>query len=823
MHKVSKQKTLLLVLTLFLGLLAASAQDQLLVLDFEDASEFSRWRPLAAEIKQNQDPRYIFEGKSSAVFINEHSSVGEARWPRVEMSIAHTPGGGDWSLYNELHFDLFNPHDFDAAFHIKFTYSDGTANTMHNHKILPGHTHKVWPLPDLMRNKKVARIMFLQSDPSAAFNVYVDNFQLQINPQIFNERLQAMENYIKFEVDTEDCAKADMLEDLLQLRQDLAALRIKPSAMLQKMRMLNQISDNFEKLKEKLYEKLCKLAVDEFELAFPQADWGYGWTHGAKKVHREQLPYQGQIAGTAQMHLARREVESVQIVLRSRKKIDEVKVQVGELKNLENGMVLPPGQIETMLVGYVKTLPAPYRVEPATWRPDPLLSFMDSFSLDAEVWQPVWIDVTAKEDTQPGTYQGHISVSGRQAAELKIPFSVTVWDFALPLRSKQQQLISFNCNAHILPYVDENVDSKNADFVAFNNWKSGKVGQLSAGAQRYRDLDLKIQEMLLRHRVNPSPIYDAHRPLRLEDAQRWLDLGGNTINLSYVTAQGIKKGELLPNWVYSRLFDFLEQIIPQLKKAGIYDYAWLYSFDEVSEASYAAAIDILAKVKEKYADLPVLTTAFDRDYGLYSGLDSYIDGWCPNIETFVRELDKVRYMQGRGKKIWFYSLTHRPGKVMSLTIEEPATAARMTVGMAQVKYKPDGFLYYAVTEGQINQKRISTGPLTEHNGRSYADFNGCGMLLYPSVAGPMPCIRLKAMRDGFEDFEYYALLEDLLVKVKSGKLALSSAELEELESLAAINPQVIKDLEDYDRSGDVLMAERAKIGAFLQKHKALLH
>ena len=50
-------------------------------------------------------------------------------------------------------------------------------------------------------------------------------------------------------------------------------------------------------------------------------------------------------------------------------------------------------------------------------------------------------------------------------------------------------------------------------------------------------------------------------------------------------------------------------------------------------------------------------------------------------------------------------------------------------------------------------------PAFSHGGA----YNGGGQLLYPGdevgIEGPVASIRLKALRDGMEDYEYFALLE----------------------------------------------------------------
>ena len=58
-------------------------------------------------------------------------------------------------------------------------------------------------------------------------------------------------------------------------------------------------------------------------------------------------------------------------------------------------------------------------------------------------------------------------------------------------------------------------------------------------------------------------------------------------------------------------------------------------------------------------------------------------------------------------------------------------------------------------------------------------FNGGGYLFYPGVPcgidGPIPCMRLKNLRDGMEDYEYFVILEELAGKKAVDKIVDSVA------------------------------------------------
>ena len=67
----------------------------------------------------------------------------------------------------------------------------------------------------------------------------------------------------------------------------------------------------------------------------------------------------------------------------------------------------------------------------AGWWPDPLLP-RDAFPLPAETTQPVWITVRVPRDAPAGDYAGKVRLVSGAAVLAEVPFTVHVWDFALP-------------------------------------------------------------------------------------------------------------------------------------------------------------------------------------------------------------------------------------------------------------------------------------------------------------------------------------------------------------------------------------------------------
>ena len=150
-------------------------------------------------------------------------------------------------------------------------------------------------------------------------------------------------------------------------------------------------------------------------------------------------------------------------------------------------------------------------------------------------------------------------------------------------------------------------------------------------------------------------------------------------------------------------------------------------------------------------------------------IDHAVDIWCPLWSFIHREtiLDKISH----GDEVWSYTaLTQRaPGyhpdydKVKDFDppywhIDRPLTVYHAPMWI-NWQYNITGLLYWTTVATTLDPWNIPAFTSFQRY------FNGGGYLLYPGfpcgMDGAVSCIRLKNIRDGMEDCEYFALLEKL--------------------------------------------------------------
>jgi len=312
---------------------------------------------------------------------------------------------------------------------------------------------------------------------------------------------------------------------------------------------------------------------------------------------------------------------------------------------------------------------------------------------------------------------------------------------------------------------------------------------------------------LLQHRVNPGSIYRSTPP-PIEDVRYWVEHGLTAFNIVYVRKRrGIREGEPYPAKQREDILRLLADYVPKLKAAGLYRYAYIYGFDEIGRNSYAAMKDIFGRIKQRYPDLPLMTTARVPDYGLKSGLADVVDIWTPLTARY--KLDKVEAARRRGEHVWWYICIAPRHPHANWFIEYPAIDARSLMGVQSFKFKTEGFLYYTFTRWSVNDHPIRAGPYTDWNPASYKGNNGDGSLICPGPDGPLPTIRIENLRDGLEDYEYFRLLEDEMTMAE--RQGAHKAMLEAARKALIVGDDVVKSLTEFSKDPEAIYRKRREV------------
>ena len=391
--------------------------------------------------------------------------------------------------------------------------------------------------------------------------------------------------------------------------------------------------------------------------------------------------------------------------------------------------------------------------ESAGYYPEVLLTLADSFEVKKGNNQGFTINVTACKDAPAGMYKAVLTINDANGNEIKKADVYTyVWDFTLP----------------DTPYSKSSIGLSSFDLYAALGMYGGDDNKTFA---EYYDflLDHNLSANLL-----PYDITDSRADAYMSDP-RVTSFGINSYNLSFpdqdnwdVVMQRWNKVQTNPEWADKACFYYVDE--PQgsdgatrvkaqheyiTEKLGIDDFDIAIAFGN-NMADQANNIDMLEFLKP-YVDIFVPSSGgfmpnFDGDH--------YIEGlWTPRqaYNKYGESLPRLQAIkEDPDKELWWYVCVGPQFPWPNLFVNYHGLMTRV-IWWQQFMYDVDGFLYWATQADWNNLVRVRDDVYPT---------NGDGTLLYLGErygrVGPMASWRLTQIRDGFDDFDYLRMAEELV-------------------------------------------------------------
>ncbi len=485
----------------------------------------------------------------------------------------------------------------------------------------------------------------------------------------------------------------------------------------------------------------------------------------------------GSVEGTdtAEIFCAKNETESFQVAIMAKDSpLRRVHASLDPLQNEKNEEIPREG------IGLYRVIEVPVRnsaprtTEPPGLYPDPLVPFVNPYSgeelkgpqwneesgtairfgaNDFDLWpnriETVWVDISVPESVKPGLYEGEFRIKTREGIEARIPVRLTVWDFSLPQG----------------PTLENH-------FGGFS-YLAGYYG-IQRNSDRYRLLEDRYIAMMAHHRINP-PVPSRLFPKPLEDGSIQVDENTARTLADFIETYHVTNIEI-PHAPYSdslgkdrdKAIRFYRSWYAFLESRGWEKRAYHYMLDEPNTAeAYERVRQLGALVKE--AEPRIRRLVVEQPYLQnpdWGSLDDAIDIWCP-LFSFIHELS-VQKMIAAGDAVWSYSalVQSAPGYHPDYEsvkndnppywqIDFPILSYRIAPWL-NYRYGVTGLLYWSTVYWQSPKRN----PWDDPGFR--VCFNGDGFLFYPGedagIEGPIASIRLKNLRDGMEDYEYFVLL-----------------------------------------------------------------
>lgn len=425
------------------------------------------------------------------------------------------------------------------------------------------------------------------------------------------------------------------------------------------------------------------------------------------------------------LYLAKREYEACQIILKFASPKKSLQWEMTEFKN-EFGDTLECRVFRERYIN-VSTDDIP------VWYPDALVPFSGgAFSVDeANVNYPFFIQVRSSPETKAGKYSASATIINNEngAVERSYGITATVWNFTLPLTPSCETAMGLD-KAHICKKHGVDMESDKA-----------------------KGLYKAYYEYLLSHKISA---YNLPEDILSGEADKYM-------NDPRVTSFCVPYPE-----DDALLVKYYEKVTSNPVWAS---KAYFYPIDEPSTAEaysdYCKIAERLNRLcpgyrmvtpfyKYKFSDSDIDFNAVEQQKGKSNILCPISDLY--DQDGFLREIEE---RAAAGDKSWWYVCCGPKGKYCNLFIQWEGIRHRLLFWQ-QKSLKIDGLLYWSTTFWRDIDDVWSeplTAPWTGN------DTFGDGSLFYNGnkigVDGPVPSLRLEAITDGIEDYEYLTIAEKL--------------------------------------------------------------
>ncbi len=456
------------------------------------------------------------------------------------------------------------------------------------------------------------------------------------------------------------------------------------------------------------------------------------------------------------MRLARNEFESCQMYLASAADKEGLSLSLSDFEYEFGGATLKADLKKHFYVN----LPLYPEMHPKTWEhdkfdfdcctydyyPEAEIELADTFELAADRSQGFLITVESKKDTPAGMYRATLDVKDASGSVIKTAYVYAqVWDFTLP----------------DAPYSAS----------AFNaTGCTRRLGKMSHEECRVRYYDF-ILDYNLSDYILPYDILDPRADAYMSDPRvTAFSIGG------WWDGDGAYGGTLY------RSDDSIVQAYNKIMSNP--DWAQKYYFYQTDEPGGDHLFDI-KKRWEHVRDLlgtddfrnmtpggSGFATAEDQAKGFdaLEFMKPYINVWCPDSWMFSENeypfgrysdmkngkfIDRYQKLRERGDTMWWYVCCSPELPYANFFSYYQGVLIRMVLWQ-QYMVNSDGLLYYEMTHTWSNITRNKFEVIE----------GGDGTLLYSGdmfgyEAGPVASWRLTQIRDGFDDFDYMHMAEEL--------------------------------------------------------------
>ena len=487
-------------------------------------------------------------------------------------------------------------------------------------------------------------------------------------------------------------------------------------------------------------------------------------------------------ADKLQISAAANEAEAVQLVVKAGDE-DLSGVNVRLAGDLVCGNArIPSAAVDVRQVTFLNIdNPTDESSAPGLW-PEVLEAIPDGgVTVPADENRSFWIRVKVPKGTPAGRYAGAVSVIVEGRGEVSVPFEVEVFGFELP--DTMTLKTSFGCadakifpyhratesgdcdtirdlyyralsDAHVTPYYPAGHDGHAPLWSYTLLAEEGKEDE-AVFTFDWTEWDAAISNALERYHFN-SFVFSIPGFTKA-------DFRANNPHDFHGRKDGTPEYETLVS-------KYLGAIEAHLRERGWLDTAGIYWFDEPTEKDYPFIRRGLRAIRKYAPSLRCRITEEPQE-----ALADVVNLWCPTSMNLHSPAEAA--CRARGDEFWWYICMYPKAPYATEFIDHPGTDMRVWLWQTWQE-RIRGILIWETVYWTSRAVYPGSRQNPYEDAASWADTmrynwgNGDGRFLYPPRAcfdkgdgvvlqAPNGSMRLEILRDGIEDYEYFAILSRL--------------------------------------------------------------
>ncbi len=519
-----------------------------------------------------------------------------------------------------------------------------------------------------------------------------------------------------------------------------------------------------------------------------------------ERIYRDSSPNERLMGKPLELSCARNEYEGCMFGVRANVNVHELKLEASDLVSEIDQIIK-----DNVRLSFVGSIPvrrntpdtpmeeleriAPFDV------PDPLLD-VEVINVNKGETQPCYFSVYVPRDVAPGDYHGSIKISSEEDED-SLDVILHVYPITLPDRRSLYVTNWFSveriASAHGVELWSEEFWMVFERWIALMAehrqnvfWVPLDTIRIFAEGDGYKfDFSLFDRYVELLFKYGADRIEITH----VSHFKRW---GGREVvfrEFKVIGPDGRVRSEdgsrVLPH-----LLPALER---HLEEKGWLERAMIHVADEPTEdglESWIKASEFVHRYAPRIKRIDAVETV---------GFNGSLEVWVPTLHHFNDWMDEYLKAMREGHEIWFYTCCNPTGRYPNRFLDYPLLKTRI-LHWINYAYGLKGYLHWGFNwwrEDPFGEPNPKLPPGDTH-------------IAYPGKEGPLSSLRLEAMRDGLEDYEYLKLLEEEIVKVKArlgGKALEEPFERRALE----ICRRAVPSITDYVRDPSSLMKIREDI------------